>query len=441
MPSRLVVTLPPAAIGRSSQGRPIRITHIGDATAQLRVLVFGGQHGDEPLAREAVRQFTSNCRGSTNSTDVQLALVADANLDGAAARSRANAEGVDLNRDHQLLSSPETQALHQFVRRWRPHLIVDVHTYPPRRKHLLKAGLVHCHDVFLDVPTNPAVRLPLTSGEMLAGIESIAGHLNRENFLAARYILIRRSGRIRHSTPDVIDARNMFSLRYGIPTILLEGRQPSRRHDPPDAPARTVRALVRGLDLLVAWSVAQQHQFVRAVDHREAPDGVPIGARYAKPGDACSLPFRDADHKTIRLVSLDGRYTPTVQGTDEIRLPKAYAVPRSLRWTVDTLVRHGFNWHSPRDSVTETVRRYRVTAVTASRRQDRSFGKIEAGLETTRLPLDDYLIFPTGQTGDAALALFLEPSSKYGLARHADSDIEVEPGHNFPILRCERAFE
>lgn len=439
MSSSLAATRPTVVIGLSSQGRPIRVTHIGAATAQFRVLIFGGQHGDEPLAREAVRQFASECRGSTSSTDVQLALVADANPDGAAARTRTNANGIDLNRDHQLLRSPETQALHRFVRRWRPHLIVDVHTYPPRRKHLLEAGLVHCHDVFFDVPTNPAVRLPVTSSEMLAGIQSIAANLNRENYLAARYVLIRRSGRIRHSTPDVIDARNMFALRYGIPTILLEGRQPSRRHDPSDAAARTVRALVRALDLLVGWAITNQHDSVRAVAPRAVADCVPIGSRYAKPDNLCSLPFFDARDRTIRPVSLDGRYTPTVQVTDEIRLPAAYAVPRALQLTLETLIRHGFDWHAPPSDTMTTVRRYRITAVTASRRRDRSFAKFAASVTTARVPLDDYRIFPTGQPGGAALAVFLEPKSKYGLARYECSDIEVEPGRDYPILRCESA--
>jgi hypothetical protein len=440
MPDLATPKMPPVAIGQSSQGRPIRLTRLGHPAAPLRVLIFGGQHGDEPLAREAVRQFASNGRGGV-AADVQIALIADANPDGAAAGSRTSADGIDLNRDHQLLRSLETQALHRVVRQWRPHLIIDVHTYPPRRRHLLEAGLIHCHDVFLDVPTNPAIRLPIHPNEMLAGIESIAADLNRENFLATRYVLIRRSGRIRHSTPDVIDARNMFALRYGIPTILLEGRQPSRRHDPPDAAARTVRALNRALDLLVEWTITNQDQLIRPPNARAAADGVPIGSRYAMPDDTFSLPFRDAGDQTIRAVLLDGRYTPAVQVTDKASLPAAYAVPRDLRWTLETLIRHGFDWHSPPANTTASVHRHRVTAVIASRRRGRSLGKIETSSITAQLPLDDYLIFPTEQPGGAALAVFLEPKSKYGLPRYETSDIAVEPGCDYPILRCESAVE
>lgn len=461
MSNSLAATRTSFAIGHSNQARPISVTRIGDITAELRVLVIGGQHGDEPLAREAVRRFANECRGSNRSTDVQLALVADANPDGAAARSRANAAGIDLNRDHQLLRSPETQALHRFVRHWRPHMIVDVHTYPPRRKHLLAAGLIHCHDIFLDVPTNPAIQLPIRPNEILAGIQSIAARLRRGNFLAARYVLIRSSGRIRHSTPDVIDARNMFALRYGIPTILLEGRQPSRRHDPPAASARTVQALTGALHLLVEWAITDQRRFVHTFASHTASDGVssafdadcididgavaphaaadcvPIGSRYAPPSDTCSLLFRSTLDGTIRQVTLDGRYTPTVQVTKEISLPAAYAVPNELPSTLAMLLRHGFDNHAPPRGTITTIQRYHVESVTPSRQRARSLGKITARVDTSQESLDNYRIFPTDQPGGAALAVCLEPTSQYGLARYDSSDIVVEPGLAYPILRCE----
>src|SRR5207302_1080938 len=80
------------------------------------------------------------------------------NPDGIVQGTRRNAHGIDLNRDHVRLAGSETRALHQFVRTWRPHLVLDVHDFPPRRRHLLARQLVYCQDVFLDVPTHPAAQ-------------------------------------------------------------------------------------------------------------------------------------------------------------------------------------------------------------------------------------------------------------------------------------------
>ena len=43
-----------------------------------------------------------------------------------------------------------------------------------------------------------------------------------------RYVLINPAGRVRHSTHDIVDARNFLSLRYNTLTILLEAIEPLR---------------------------------------------------------------------------------------------------------------------------------------------------------------------------------------------------------------------
>src|SRR5438445_259163 len=41
---------------------------------------------------------------------------------------RANARGLDLNRDFIKLEAPETQGLVRFLNEWNPHLFIDTHT-------------------------------------------------------------------------------------------------------------------------------------------------------------------------------------------------------------------------------------------------------------------------------------------------------------------------
>ena len=125
-------------IGKSRQGRPLSVDLHGDPSHPLRVLIVAGQHGDEPIARQAACRFSSRQAASlSGNLHAQIALIRDANPDGAQAGIRHNAAGHDLNRDHQRLRAVETRALHRFAHRWQPQLIIDVHTFPARRKTML----------------------------------------------------------------------------------------------------------------------------------------------------------------------------------------------------------------------------------------------------------------------------------------------------------------
>src|SRR4029077_12541794 len=125
----------------------------GAAKGALKVMIVAGQHGDESPARRTVEPLLAGAPEELASRlpNLQLAIVPEANPDGCAAKTRCNSDGIDLNRDHQLLFSRGTRALHEFIREWQPQVILDLHSYPSRRLHLLARNIVLDHDVFLDV--------------------------------------------------------------------------------------------------------------------------------------------------------------------------------------------------------------------------------------------------------------------------------------------------
>jgi len=108
--------------GYSVQGRPLIVNYCGNPQADLRIFILAGQHGDEGDARDAAAEFLAQFRAGSVRAAAHLAVVADANPDGAAADTRRNAADVDLNRDHVVLSSPEMSAVHAFADVWRPDL-------------------------------------------------------------------------------------------------------------------------------------------------------------------------------------------------------------------------------------------------------------------------------------------------------------------------------
>ena len=62
---------------------------------------------------------------------------------------RANARGLDLNRDFIKLEAPETRALVRFFNTWKPHLFIDTHT---------TNGSHHRYTITYEGPKNPGGR-------------------------------------------------------------------------------------------------------------------------------------------------------------------------------------------------------------------------------------------------------------------------------------------
>jgi protein MpaA len=128
-------------IGRSVRGRPIKAVRVGDPDAERVALVVGVIHGDE----RAGLAITRRLRRLGKTIDAQLWVIDSLNPDGARARSRRNARGVDLNRNFphrwrggvprwsgyypgpRAASEPETRAAMRLARRIEPDLSIWYH--------------------------------------------------------------------------------------------------------------------------------------------------------------------------------------------------------------------------------------------------------------------------------------------------------------------------
>jgi len=55
--------------------------------------------------------------------------------------------------------------------------------------------------------------------------------------------------------------------------------------------------------------------------------------------------------------------------------------------------------------------------------------------QSLEIDLDEFVWFPTDQPGGHALAVLLEPCSKFGLHRFADFGLALQSGMRYPIVR------
>jgi hypothetical protein len=395
-------------LGLSEEGRPLCLFWAGDPAAHLRVLVVGEQHGDEPRTRSAVEHFVSALPATAA---VCLAAVPSLNPDGAKRRQRTNARGIDLNRDHLRLTAAETRALHSFVRRWRPHLVVDVHTYPPRRHTLLRHGLVHCHDLFLDAATYPGVPRGTVTARNESLLPRLLTALGVRGYLSGRYVVTTPTGKVRHSTTDITNLRNGLALRYGIATLLVEGRELLRRDTLADR-ARLLAGLRDAIEIGTEWAVHNPQMFKVP----QCPTGkrMAIRCRHARSDCACTILFHDAETGVARAAAMPGTYFGSIKTTRRVRVPAAYAVASTHGALLEVLRHHGFEGLPGR-------------AIGASMLA----GIAAPGLRRT---LQDYLLFPVTADGGQALVTYLEPRSKYGLWRYPDLGL-AESRAADPVIR------
>src|SRR4051795_6983824 len=137
-PSRRRVTA--VRIGASARGRPIDAVHIGSG-GRADLLVVGCVHGDEPAGIAVTRMLRRTLLGGS----ADAWLIDDLNPDGHAAGTRANARGVDLNRNFpwrwrhlfrrgelqyagpRPASEPETRAALRLIERVRPRISIWFH--------------------------------------------------------------------------------------------------------------------------------------------------------------------------------------------------------------------------------------------------------------------------------------------------------------------------
>ena len=121
---------------RSVRGDPIEVFTCGQGSGG--VLVVGGMHGDERGSAALVRELTTRVRCPP--ADRALTILPALNPDGLDMAARANARGVDLNRNLptrnwiprpvyglQPMSEPESRALYDVLRRVQPAVTISVH--------------------------------------------------------------------------------------------------------------------------------------------------------------------------------------------------------------------------------------------------------------------------------------------------------------------------
>jgi hypothetical protein len=117
-------------VGQSVLGKPIYQLSFG--TGKTKIFMWSQMHGNESTTTKALFDFIRFLNSGTVEsqailTSFTFCLLPMVNPDGAEAYTRENANGVDLNRDAQNLTQPESVVLRQVFETFQPHYCYNLH--------------------------------------------------------------------------------------------------------------------------------------------------------------------------------------------------------------------------------------------------------------------------------------------------------------------------
>jgi hypothetical protein len=117
-------------IGKSVQGKSIYEYQIGQGPT--RVFLWSQMHGNESTTTKGLFDFLNLLHNGTDLANQFLneytfCCIPMLNPDGASLYTRANANDVDLNRDSQDLSQPESNLLRAIFERFQPNYCFNLH--------------------------------------------------------------------------------------------------------------------------------------------------------------------------------------------------------------------------------------------------------------------------------------------------------------------------
>ena len=374
-------------IGTSQRGEPIQgllVTRAAgtdpaslDKSGRPTVVLIGQQHGDEPAGSEALLVISRElAQGLLEPLldRINVVVVPRANPDGAEVGTRVTANGVDMNRDHLLLNTPEARALAQVINDYRPILVVDAHEYTVVGRYLQKFNAIQRYDALLQYTTTANYPEFLTKASQEWFHQPMVTALKAQGLTSDWYYTTStnlQDKRISMGGTQPDTGRNVHGLKNTV-SLLIETRGVGigRMHIQRRVHAQ-VTAITSALRTTAerAANLEQVRSFVaRDVSALACRDQVVIEAE-ATPTQR-DLDFLDPETGADRSIRVDWNSSLTLRNTKVRARPCGYWLSADAGAAVERLRQLGIQVMRVAEPGSVLAESYRETAREAGNRQD-----------------------------------------------------------------------
>ncbi len=464
-------TLHQTTFGYSYEGRPLPLVVFGDvenatpeailASGKLRVFIQANIHAGEVCGKEALlMMIRSMAEGAYAEllSDMVIIMAPIYNADGnekvnlfnrprqngpyGGMGQRPNAQGLDLNRDHMKVKSPEARSLIGVFNTYDPHVVVDLHT---------TNGTRHAYHITYSTPLNPNTDKSIDSFLRDQWMKDVTVGFHERSGWDAYYYgnLPYRSG---DSGWYTFDNRPRFNNNYvGLRNrmaILSEGYAYATFEE-------RVLATRYFVEEILTFASANRRQIEKLIREADALDlkGEMLGVRFEPLANspATEILMGDVYTKTnpySGATYFDRKDTVFTQvmpefgaykATEVSRVPDTYYVGNVAAPVVKAyLDTHGIQYSEIASDQTVDVEAFSVTTSEKASSEFQSifertitgtYGAASVTLEAGSLIVD------TNQPLARLAFYLLEPRSDDGLVNWAQMDKWVEVGMTYPVYR------
>ncbi len=437
-------------IGKSVEGRNLYAmkfssSEFGKDESKIKVLIFAQQHGNEQSGKEgalllAQKLIQPEYRYLFDRID--LALIPQVNPDGSELNQRRNGNDVDLNRNHLILTEPETMALHRFFDQYLFQVSMDVHEYYPYDEAWLKYGYRKNSEVTVGAITNINVSEKIRNFSNNRYLPFILKFMADRNFSSFEYCPGGPPAEtyIRHSTFDINDGRQSLGIQNTV-SFIQEGMngEDALVHNL----SKRAEGQMTGMMGLLKFAYEHQKRIKKMVDNErknllELNDGLPvvIQMEHAENGKQLNLPVFSVKSGSDSVIIINN-FRPIVKSLFAVTKPKGYLIPYQLKEVIDWVDRQALVSGKFELSGEYTIEQYFITRIET----------IDFELDTIANPMievkeyggsiasDDYLFIPADQLKGNLIIQALEPKSMLGLANYKAFEYLLVAGEAFPVLR------
>ena len=415
-------------IGTSVSGNPIPALYFSQDTvfASQRekkpvVMMICQQHGDEPSSKEAamivVRRLLNEDSSLLNKLD--LILVPQVNPDGSDKGSRRNANDMDLNRNHVMLSEPESQAIHQLFLDWMPEVTLDVHEYNAVLERWIEAGYLKDADEMLGGVTNVNIDPEIIHFTRNIFIPETGQGIEEDGFRFHRYIVGEpfEDGVVRYSTTAINDGRQSMGI-YNTLSFIIEGKRYGN--------------LTNEIEKRTKGQVSAMINFLKTTDrHAENMLSIVMQARMEIAETSQSLVqmdyFPDPRKPTLNFPVFDLKswthtnrdlesFKPSVKIKKSIRKPDAYYFAANETKLIELLNKHQIPMLKLKSNQESTTETYHIKHITDAIDEGKHAFVVDLEKTTQNETLQaGAIVVPVEGAASNLIPLLLEPESNYGI--------------------------
>ena len=437
-------------IGKSVQGRNLYAMKFsagvfGEDKSKIKVLIFAQQHGNEQSGKEGALLLAKALLKPENQylfKRIDLVIIPQINPDGSEVNQRRNGNDADLNRNHLILTEPETIALHRLFDQYLFEVTMDVHEYSPYGEEWVKFGYRKNATVTLGVTTNTNVAGSIRKISNGKALPFLKKYISESGFSSFVYCPggPPEADYIRHSTFDINDGRQSFGIQNTL-SFIQEGKNGTDTFI--ENLKTRAESQMTGMMGLLEYACNNKNKIKKLVaSEREgllsgqSNTEVSIQSEHVANGRTLALPVLSYSTGKDSVIVVKN-YRPVVKSLFDVSKPEGYLIPKNVKPLVDWVGRQAIQVIPFKDQDNFKIEQYFIGKVDSIDFE----GDIVANptLETREIRLtlneEDYLFVPTAQLKGNLVVIALEPKSMLGLATYKDFNYLLKKGENFPVLR------